>query len=55
MKDILTPVRSNDETLEKNYGMPPIQNANDYRNNETSSGSVSDAIWKYSGVTKLLL
>jgi hypothetical protein len=55
MKDVLPPVRSNDETLDKNYGMLPIQNANDYRDNETSLRSIFDAIWQCIGVTKLLL
>jgi hypothetical protein len=55
MKDVLPPVLRNDETLDKNYGMLPIQNANDYCDNEISSGSVFDAIWKYSEVTKFLL
>jgi hypothetical protein len=55
MKYVLPRVRSNDVTVDKNYGMLPIQNSSEYRDNETSSGSVFDAIWKYSGASKLLL
>jgi hypothetical protein len=35
--------------------MLPIQKASDYRDNETSSGSVFDTIWQYSGAIKLLI
>jgi hypothetical protein len=52
-KDVLPPVRSNDETLDKHKGTLPIKNTSDYCGNETSSGV--DAIWQYSGVIKLLL
>jgi hypothetical protein len=55
MTDVLPPVRSNNVTMDKNYGMLPIQNSSDYRDSETSSGSAFDAIWQYSGATKILL
>jgi hypothetical protein len=55
MKDVLPLVRSNYVTVDKDYGMLPIQNASDYCENKTSSGSVFDAICQYSVATKILL